>query len=315
MGFGKFGQAASNRRLQLAKSTVSSRIFDAVNIIIMVLLIFVMVYPFWNQLVVSLNDGIDTQRGGLYFVPRMFTLNNYDYIIKSEGLSTAVMWSLLRVAVGTVTHLICSGFVAYLTTVKFFSFHRPLRAMFVISMYMSGGMIPVYLWFTKIGLLESFAVYWVPGLIGAYDMMLIASYIESLPDAVSESARIDGAREVTIFFQVVAPLCVPVFAALAVMTAVGHWNSWFDCMLYNSSGKFDTLQMLLRDILIESGKIRKLMQDATVGADAVKSQVARISTQSMRAATTMIVTIPIVCVYPFFQKYFVKGISIGAVKG
>ena len=307
--------SAANGRLRLAKKTVSSQVFDVVNVIIMILLIFVMIYPFWNQLIVSLNDGIDTQRGGLYFFPRMFTLNNYDYILKSEGLGSAVMWSLLRVFVGTITHLICSGFLAYITTVKFFSFHRPLRTMFLITMYISGGMIPIYLRYTKIGLLETFTVYWLPGLIGAYDMMLIASYIEGLPDAVTESARIDGAREVTIFFRVVAPLCVPVFAALAVMTAVGHWNSWFDTMLYNSSGKYDTLQMLLRDILIESDKIKKLMQDATVGADAVKSQVSRISTQSMRAATTMIVTIPIVCVYPFFQRYFVKGISIGAVKG
>ena len=125
----------------------------------------------------------------------------------------------------------------------------------------------------------------------------------------------DGAKEVTIFFRVVAPLCIPVFAALAVMVAVGHWNSWFDVMLYNASGNYDTLQMLLRDILIESDKIKELMQDSMVGADAVKSQASRISTQSMRAATTMIVTIPIVCVYPFFQRYFVKGISIGAVKG
>jgi putative aldouronate transport system permease protein len=135
------------------------------------------------------------------------------------------------------------------------------------------------------------------------------------PEAVTESARIDGAKEVTIFFRVVAPLCIPVFAALAIMTAVRHWNSWFDVMIYNPSGKFDTMQMLLRDILIESDKIKELMSDSMVGGDAAKSQASRISTQSMRAATTMLVTIPIVCVYPFFQKYFVKGISIGAVKG
>ena len=304
-----------NTRTRLAKNTVSSRIFDVCNVLFMLILLFVMVYPFWNQLVISLNDGIDAQRGGLYFWPRVFTLSNYDYILKSKGLLSALGWSVLRVVVGTVTHLVCSGFVAYITTVKFFSFHRVLSTMFMITMYISGGMIPVYLWFQKIGLLESFTVYWLPGLIGAYELMLIASYIEGLPEAVTESARIDGAREVTIFFRVVAPLCIPVFAALAVMVAVGHWNSWFDVMIYNASGKYDTLQMLLRDILIESNKIKELMQDATVGADAVKSQASRISTQSMRAATTMIVTIPIVCVYPFFQKYFVKGISIGAVKG
>ena len=304
-----------NARTKLAKKTAASNIFDFCNVVLMLLLLFVMVYPFWNQLVISLNDGIDAQRGDLYFWPRVFTLSNYDYILKSKGLLSALGWSLLRVVVGTVTQLVCTGFVAYITTVKFFSFHRVLRTMFMITMYVSGGMIPIYLWYQKIGLLETFAVYWVPGLIAAYNMMIIASYIEGLPTAVTESARIDGAKEVTIFFRVVAPLCIPVFAALAVMVAVGHWNSWFDVMLYNASGNYDTLQMLLRDILIESDKIKELMQDSMVGADAVKSQASRISTQSMRAATTMIVTIPIVCVYPFFQRYFVKGISIGAVKG
>ena len=302
-------------RTKLVKATVGSKVFDACNVIFMLILLFLMVYPFWNQLVISLNDGIDAQRGGLYFWPREFTLNNYDYILKSKGLLSALGWSLARVIWGTFAQLVCTGFVAYITTVKFFSFHRKLRAMFMITMYVSGGMIPVYLWYQQIGLTETFAVYWLPGLIGAYNMMIIASYIEGLPEAVTESARIDGARGGTIFFRVVAPLCIPVFAALAIMTAVGHWNSWFDVMIYNPSGKFDTMQMLLRDILIESDKIKELMSDSMVGADAAKSQASRISTQSMRAATTMLVTIPIVCVYPFFQKYFVKGISIGAVKG
>ena len=174
-----------NTRTRLAKNTVSSRIFDVCNVLFMLILLFVMVYPFWNQLVISLNDGIDAQRGGLYFWPRVFTLSNYDYILKSKGLLSALGWSVLRVVVGTVTHLVCSGFVAYITTVKFFSFHRVLRTMFMITMYISGGMIPVYLWFQKIGLLESFTVYWLPGLIGAYELMLIASYIEGLPEAAS----------------------------------------------------------------------------------------------------------------------------------
>ena len=187
--------------------------------------------------------------------------------------------------------------------------------MFLVTMYISGGMIPIYLWYQKLGLLESFTVYWLPALISAYGMMIMGSYMDGLSESIAESARIDGAREVTIYFRVIAPMCKPVFAALAIMTAVGQWNAWFDVLLYNSSGNFDTMQMFLRDILIQSDKIKKLMSDATVGSDAVKAQAARITTQSMRAATTMIVTIPIVCVYPFFQKYFVKGISIGAVKG
>lgn len=297
------------------KRTVPGTIFDIFNVLLMLALAFVMIYPFWNQLVISFNDGIDAQRGGLYFWPRVFTLGNYSYILKTAGMLESLGWSVARVVVGTVTKLVASGFLAYVTTVKYFSFHRPLRKMFLITMYVSGGMIPIYLWYMQIGLTETFTVYWLPGLLSAYEMMLIASYIEGLPDAMCESARIDGANEITIFVKIIMPLCVPVFAALGVMVAVGHWNSWFDVLIYNPSGDYDTLQIALRNILIQSDKVKKLMSDATVGSAAVKSAAARISTTSMRAATTMVVTIPIVCVYPFFQKYFVKGISIGAVKG
>jgi putative aldouronate transport system permease protein len=297
------------------KRTVPGTVFDVINVVLLLVLSFIMIYPFWNQLVISLNDGIDAQRGGLYFWPRIFTLGNYSYILKTSGMLSALGWSVARVVVGTLTKLVATGFLAYVTTVKFFSFHKPLRRLFLITMYVSGGMIPIYLWYMKIGLTESFTVYWLPTLLSAYEMMIIASYIEGLPEAMSESARIDGANEITIFVKIIMPLCIPVFAALGVMVAVGHWNSWFDVLIYNPSGEYDTLQISLRNILIESDKIKKLMQDATAGSAAAKNAASRISTTSMRAATTMIVTIPIVCVYPFFQKYFVKGISIGAVKG
>ena len=297
------------------KDTTASRIFDVFNIMLMLLLIFIMVYPFWNQLVVSLNEGADGQKGGLYWWPRVFTLQNYIYILSSKNLLRAVGVSVLRVVVGTVTCLFFSGLVAYITTIKWFSAHRVLRVVFVLSMYFSGGLIPTYLWFMKLGLLETFSVYWIPGLINAYYMMLIASYISGLPDSLAESARLDGANETKIYIRIILPMCLPVMAALAIMCAVGHWNSWFDVMIYNPSGKWNTLQMLLRDILIKSEKLQELMKDATSGSGQVKAMAQRITTNSMRAATTMVVTLPIVFVYPYFQKYFIKGISVGAVKG
>ncbi|HPF87216.1 MAG TPA: carbohydrate ABC transporter permease [Candidatus Limiplasma sp.] len=303
------------KQVNYIKRTPSGTIFDIVNVSLLVALSFLLLYPFWNQLIISLNDGLDAQRGGLYFWPRVFTLGNCEYIFKTAGMLRALGWSVLRVIVGTSTKLFATGMLAYITTVSYFSFHRQLRKMFLITMYISGGMIPIYLWMIKLHLIETFTVYWLPSLLGAYEMMIIASYIASLPDAMFESARMDGAKEFKIYLNIVLPLCVPVFAALGVMVAVGHWNSWFDIMIYNPSGNYDTLQMELRNILIQSDKVKKLMQDATVGSDAVKSAAARITSQSMRAATMMIVTIPIVAVYPFFQKYFVKGISIGAVKG
>jgi len=302
-------------RAPFVKNTLAGKIFDVCNIIIMLIMMFVMIYPFWNQFIVSLNEGKDGQRGGLYWWPRKFTLENYAYIFESEGLVKNTLMSVARVVVGTTTTLACSGLIAYITTVPWFSANRTVRRIFIISMYFSAGLIPTYLWYLKLGLVETFTVYWLPGLVSSYYMMILASYMFGLPEALAESARIDGAIEIVIYIRVIAPLCLPVFAALAVMAAVGHWNAWFDVMIYNPSGKYDTLQMLLRDILIEANKIAELMQDSMGGDAGIQSMVQNITTQSMRAATTMIVTIPIVCVYPFFQKYFIQGMSVGAVKG
>lgn len=292
------------------KKSPSSRVFDFANFMLMCLFAFIMIYPFWNQLVVSLNQGTDTMFGNLYFWPRKFTLENYQYVFERQNLFRGVMISVLRVVVGTVTSLFCTGLLAYITTIRFFTGRKFMRIVFLITMYFGGGLIPTYLLYTKLGLMETFTVYWLPGLFSAYNMLLISSYMDGLPDSLAESARIDGASEMKIYFSIIIPLCKPVFAALAIMTAVGHWNSWFDVMIYNSSGHWDTLQVYLRKILLEAEQASKLLNDQKQ-FEAMKN----LTTTSVRAATTMVVSLPILCIYPFFQKYFVGGITIGAVKG
>ena len=220
------------------------------------------------------------------------------------------MISVLRSAVGTVSCILCTGLLAYVTTIQHFAGRRFMRLIYVITMYFGGGLIPTYLLYTQLGLTETFTVYWLPGLFSAYYMILLASFMNGIPDSLAESARLDGASELKIYFRVILPLCKPVIAAIAVMLAVTHWNSWFDVMLYNSSGNWDTLQVYLRKILLESEQAAKLLNDQKQ-YEAMRN----LTTTSIRAATTMVVTIPIVCVYPFFQKYFVGGMTIGAVKG
>ncbi|WP_372629299.1 carbohydrate ABC transporter permease [Cohnella sp.] len=291
------------------KNSVGGRIFDLFNVVTLVLLAFVMLYPFWNQLIISFNVGIDTSRGGLYFWPREFTLDNYVYMFNKGGLGKGALISVLRVVVGTVTTLFCSGLLAYITTVRWYSGRRFTRFVFLITMYFSGGLVPTYLLMNQLNLVETFTIYWLPGLFSAYYMLLISSYMYNLPDALSESARMDGCGELRIYVQIIAPLCLPVFAAVAVFSAVGHWNSWFDVMLYNSSGNWDTLQVYLRKILLDIEQISKLMNDQQQ-----MEEMRKLTPVSIRASTTILVTLPIVAAYPFMQKYFIGGITIGAVK-
>ena len=298
------------KRKSKIKTSTASKIFDVFNILFMLAFAFVMIYTFWNQLVISLNEGSDTVRGGLSFWPRIFTLENYAYIFRRSNIARGAVISVLRSAVGTVSCILCTGLLAYVTTIQHFVGRRFMRLIYVITMYFGGGLIPTYLLYTQLGLTETFTVYWLPGLFSAYYMILLASFMNGIPDSLAESARLDGASELKIYFRVILPLCKPVIAAIAVMLAVTHWNSWFDVMLYNSSGNWDTLQVYLRKILLESEQAAKLLNDQKQ-YEAMRN----LTTTSIRAATTMVVTIPIVCVYPFFQKYFVGGMTIGAVKG
>ena len=299
----------ANKKSKIKTST-GSKIFDVFNTLFMLAFAFVMIYPFWNQLVISLYEGSDTVRGGLSFWPRMFTLGNYAYIFQRSNIVRGALISVLRALVGTASCILCTGLLAYVTTIQHFAGRRFMRLIYVITMYFGGGLIPTYLLYTQLGLTETFTVYWLPGLFSAYYMILLASFMSGIPDSLAESARLDGATELKIYFRVILPLCKPVIAAIAVMLAVTHWNSWFDIMLYNSSGNWDTLQVYLRKILLESEQAAKLLNDQKQ-YEAMRN----LTTTSIRAAATMIVTIPIVCVYPFFQKYFVGGMTIGAVKG
>jgi len=297
-------------RATAIRPSLGSRIFDVCNIVFMLAFTFLMLYPFVNLLAISLNDGVDAARGGIYFFPREFSLDSYIFLLQNEKLFSGLWISILRVVVGTTTCVFMTGLLAYVVTIRNFSGARFMRILFLITMYFGGGLIPTYLLMVQLGLINTFNVYWIPGLLNAYYMLLMASYMQGLPESLFESARIDGASELKIYAKVVIPISLPVFAAIAVFSSVGHWNSWFDVILYNSSGKWDTLQTYLRKLLLEVEALQQI-QDAQVAY----SKYRNISSSTLRAAVTMVVTLPIVCVYPFMQKYFVSGITLGAVKG
>ncbi|AZP04527.1 carbohydrate ABC transporter permease [Jeotgalibaca ciconiae] len=286
---------------------------DFILAIIMLVVIVLTLYPFLNVLAVSLNDATDTARGGLHIFPREFTLKNYQEIFSSNNrLLIAFRNSVLRTLIGTLTATFSCAVLAYVLSRKNFVFRKQINIMLTMTMYVSGGLIPSYLLIRELGLINNFAVYIVPALISAFNVIVIRSFIEGLPDALEESAKIDGASEFTIFLKIIMPLCMPVLATVALFVAVGQWNSWFDTYLYaRSNNNLTTLQYELMKIMDNANS---LTAADVSGMNQNPNLTARTTPESIKMAITIIATVPILIVYPFLQKYFVSGLTLGAVK-
>ncbi len=288
------------------KSSGNEKMLDYILAVFCLLLILITVYPFLNVLAISLNDSMDTMRNVNFIIPRKFTLSNYTYIFKENNLGSAFAMSVARTLLGTGIGVICTAMLAYVLSRKDFYFHKSFTILFIITMYVSGGMIPEYLLLTRtLKLGNSFLVYIIPGLIWVYNVILMRSFIEGLPDALQEAARLDGANDFVIFSKVILPLCTPSMATVALFYAVGQWNSFMDTYLY--ARDLPTLQYVLYEIM-EQASIRV---DPHASSAQLKNAV---SPMSVRMAITIVATVPILVVYPFLQKYFVGGMTLGAVK-
>jgi putative aldouronate transport system permease protein len=278
--------------------------------LIMLWVIVITLYPFLNVVAKSFNDPIDTVKGGITIFPRKPTISNYaDLFLAGSNLPGAFRMSVLRTVLGTVVSLMCNAMFAYTLSRKDFVCRGLFSIILVITMYIGGGIVPVYLLMRGLGLLNNFLVYIIPGLIGAFFVIIIRSFMDGIPISLQESARIDGANDIVIFFRIVFPLCMPVLATVALFLAVGQWNSWFDTYLYNRSVQaLSTLQFELMKI-IDSAQ-------SAVSADihSESIQTARRNPEALKMAITVVATAPILAVYPFLQKYFVTGITLGAVK-
>jgi len=281
--------------------------FDFILVFFFLLIIITTVYPFLNVLAISFNDPTDTMRNVNFIVPRVFTLSNYRYIFTEKDLMSPFIMSVARTVIGTLTGVICTSMVAYVLSRKDFYFNRFFTLLFVITMYVGGGLIPDYLLITRtLGLGNNFAVYIIPGLVGVFNIILIRSFMEGIPISLQEAAMIDGANDFYIWMRIIMPLCTPVIATVALFCAVGAWNSFMDTYLY--ARKLPTLQYVLYEIM-EQATIK--IDPHSANAEQLKNAV---SPLSVRMAITIIATVPILVVYPFLQKYFVGGMTLGAVK-
>ncbi|MFZ2539845.1 MAG: carbohydrate ABC transporter permease [Oscillospiraceae bacterium] len=286
-------------------------VFDFVVVTIMVFIGIVTIYPFINVLAISFNDASDSLRGGIYIWPRIFTLRNYKEVFSQDLLLIAFKNSLIRTVAGTSISVISTMMVAYVIGRRELIGRKFVSTMLAVTLYVSGGMIPEFLLIRDLKLFNTFAVYIVPGVLSVYFIFIIRSFIEDIPYALQEAAQIDGANDIVIFFRVILPLCLPAIATIGLFYAVGHWNSWIDTYLYASSkSSLTTLQYELMKILQSTSRasVAKIHgQQAQLAGQTV-------SPESIRMAITIVATVPIIIVYPFVQKYFVKGLTLGGVK-
>jgi putative aldouronate transport system permease protein len=293
------------------KTSFADKAFVVCNTLFMIAFVVVTLYPVLNTVAISFNDGIDAVRGGIYLWPRKFTLKNYETVLQKQNMLTGAYISVMRTIIGTLLALVANALLAFVVSRKRFLFKSQLSLFWVVTMYVNGGLIPVFLVYKNLGLTNSFWVYVIPGCISAFNMLVTRTYMQGLPDSLEESAQLDGAGYFTIFARIISPLCKPVYATVALFVAVGQWNSWFDAMLYNRmKSEYTTLQYELMKLL------SSVMQQSGSAADASALGAAgsAVTPVSVRSAATVVTMLPIICLYPFLQRYFVAGLTIGGVK-
>ena len=292
----------------MSRRSTGDVVFDSFNLVFMVLFTIIIVYPLWNMVAISFNDGLDALKGGITLFPRVFTTKNYQTVLAKQNMFTAARISVLRTVIGTISSTLITALLAYILSRKEFLFKKQLSLLYVVTMYVSGGLIPIFLVYKALGLTNSFMVYILPGMVPAFSMLVLRTYMNGLPDSLAESAMMDGAGHLTIFIRIIFPLCMPVIATVALFTAVGQWNSWFDAMLYNRMSEgLTTLQYELMKLLSSVTNNKQ-------NTETMKNAQATVTPTSIRAAATVITALPIVILYPFLQRYFVAGLTIGGVK-
>lgn len=286
------------------------RIFDVFLYIALGLIMIVTLYPFLNVLAISFNESTDTVRGGIYIFPREWTLENYQRIFSYTGLIQGFKISILRTLSGTLLGLISASMLAFTLSRPEFRARKFVSVFLALTMYFSGGMVPMYILMKDLNLIGTFWIYILPGMVSAFNVFIIRSFMDGLPFALQESAKLDGANDFMIFYKIILPLCKPVLATIALFLAVGQWNEWFTTYLYNGNKPhLTTLQFELMKVLSSTNQ-----GSGMVNANDMARQMAQISPESIKMAITIVVTVPILVVYPFLQKYFVGGMTLGAVK-
>lgn len=283
---------------------------DTMVYLTMALVFIATFYPFYLALILSLNDGIDAQRGGIYFWPRAFTLANYSKFFSDIRWMNGFLITLARTLLGTALTVFVTALVAYGLSFRKLVGRKVYIKIVIFSMYFSGGIIPFYVVLRTLHLLDNFLVYVIPGCLNLFFALVAISFFEGIPMELHESALIDGANDVKVLIKIIMPISMPLLATIAIFTAVGQWNSWFDSAFFVQNDNLRTLGYLMISVINKAGA-----PSAGQAASMQAAGTVRTTSLSVQLAAMIISVAPILAVYPFMQRYFVSGLTIGSVKG
>lgn len=304
-------QAFANRRIHRSPGDVC---FDLINVLLLTVFTLICVFPFYYLFINTISDNALSARGLITLFPKGVHFENYIQIFKISGILTAAIVSLARTVIGTTLSVFASAFLGYLLTKQNMIGHKLVYRFIVVTMYFNAGVIPWYINMMNLHLLNNFLVYILPTIVAPYSIILIKTYVESIPSALEDAAQMDGAGYMARFAWVILPVCLPILATITIFSAVGQWNSFQDTLFLISDKRLYTLQFLLYRYMNEAEALATIIKTAESSEMLANMTITQTPT-SIKMTVSMIVVLPILLVYPYFQKYFVKGIMIGAVKG
>lgn len=293
------------------KRNLGDRLIQAFIYFAVTMLCLVIIVPCINVLALSFNDGADAAKGGIYFWPRVFTLDNYKEVFSDGKIMKAYGITVARTVVGTLFTLIVTTLAGYALKKEDLPGRKIITMLITFTMLFSGGMIPTYIQYKNLGLLNTFWVYVIPGMVGVTNLLMVRTFFESIPASLEESAMLDGCGYFKIYTQIMLPLSKPVIAVIGLYTAVGHWNDWFAGAFYMRSSKLWPVQTVLQQML---SRAMASAQEVQTASQAIAQANSAVTSDSLKMAAVIVTTVPILCIYPFVQKYFTKGAMLGAVK-
>lgn len=287
-------------------------VIDTIIMVVMIFVLFVTAYPFYYTIVQAFNNGVDSTLGGVYFWPRRPSLENFETLLADASWGNAIVISVARTVIGTVLGLLATSAVAYALSFEHVLFRGGYYKLYIFTMYFSGGLIPFYILLKSLGLLNTFWVYVIPGMLNVYYMLILVNFFQTIPRSLYESAWLDGAGDIRVFLQIALPLSKASLATIALFFAVSQWNSWMDSVYYVTKSELRPMAYLMMEIINKSATASSMM---TAQAQGYASSAMQSTTTSLQMASMVLAVVPILAVYPFLQKYFVKGVMIGSVKG